>query len=170
LSDRVELLGTHTHDRVRRAYERASVFVLPCVIMANGDRDGIPNVLLEAMASGVPVVSTSVSGIPELIESERDGLLVPPSEPPVLADALERLLTEPELGERLARAARAKIEARFAREQSAAQLLALFQRRGDTVRTGVASGRRFAGRGPRAGPAPARDHVGARSRARGTAE
>src|SRR5207248_743971 len=77
------------------------------------DRDGIPNVLLEAMASGTPVVSTTVSGIPELVQSEHDGLLVPPSNPRALADALDRLLSAAGLGERLARAARAKIEEFF---------------------------------------------------------
>jgi len=136
LSERVQLLGTQTHDRVRLAYQRASIFALPCVITPDGDRDGIPNVLLEAMGSGIPVVSTPVSGIPELIESERDGLLVPPHNPPMLAGALERLLAEPEARERLARAARAKIEARFALDRSAILLLALFQPGG--VRTAPA--------------------------------
>jgi glycosyltransferase involved in cell wall biosynthesis len=165
LSDRVQLLGTQTHDRVRRAYQRASVFALPCVIMDDGDRDGIPNVLLEAMGSGVPVVSTPVSGIPELIESERDGLLVPPSDPPRLADALERLLTEPESGERLARAARAKIEARFAVEQGAAQLLALFQRGGTRSASASRSGDESPDGHLGSCPAPARGHRGVRSRA-----
>jgi len=127
LSDRVRLLGAQTDDMVCLAYQRASIFTLPCVTTADGDRDGIPNVLLEAMGSGVPVVSTPVSGIPELIESERDGLFVPPNSPTMLADALDRLLTQPELRERLARAARAKIEALFSLDRSSAQLLALFQ-------------------------------------------
>jgi len=127
LSDRVKLLGVQTYDMVCLAYQRASIFTLPCVTTADGDRDGIPNVLLEAMGSGVPVVSTPVSGIPELIESERDGLFVPPNSPTMLADALDRLLTQPELRERLARAARAKIEALFSIDRSSAQLLALFQ-------------------------------------------
>src|SRR5262249_3450479 len=64
LGERVRLPGAQAHDVVCLAYQRASVFVLPCVIASDGDRDGIPNVLLEAMASGVPVVSTPVSGIP----------------------------------------------------------------------------------------------------------
>ncbi len=128
LNDRVRLVGAQSHDMVCRAYQRASIFVLPCVVAGDGDRDGIPNVLLEAMGSGIPVVSTPVSGIPELIESERDGLLVPPNDPASLADALDRLLTSAELRERLGRAARAEIEAHFSIDRSSTQLLALFQR------------------------------------------
>ena len=127
LNDWVTLMGAQPHEQVRLAYEHAAVFVLPCVVAADGDRDGLPSVLLEAMGSGVPVVSTPVSGIPELIESERDGLLVPPNDPARLADALDRLLASAELRERLGRAARAKIEAHFSLDRSATQLLALFQ-------------------------------------------
>ena len=130
LNDRVTLMGAQPHEQVRLAYGHASVFVLPCVVAADGDRDGLPSVLLEAMGSGVPVVSTPVSGIPELIESERDGLLVPPNDPARLAEALDRLLTSAELRERLGRAARAKIEGLFSLDRSATQLLALFQQGG----------------------------------------
>jgi len=130
LSDRVKLLGVQTYDMVCLAYQRASIFALPCMVTADGDRDGLPNVLLEAMGSGVPVVSTPVSGIPELIESEHDGLFVPPNSPTELADALDRLLTQPELSELLARAARAKIQAHFSIDRSSTQLLALFQQGG----------------------------------------
>src|SRR2546421_8241353 len=126
LHDRVRLLGALPHERLRRAYQRVGLFALPGVVTADGDRDGIPNVLLEAMASGVPVVSTPISGIPEVINSEEQGLLVPPNKPAQLADALERLLNSPELQERLAFAARAKIETCFSVEKNSAQLLSLF--------------------------------------------
>ncbi|HYY72707.1 MAG TPA: glycosyltransferase family 4 protein [Candidatus Bathyarchaeia archaeon] len=126
LHDQVKFLGPLPHDRVCRLYQRVCLFALPCVVAANGDRDGIPNVLLEAMASGVPVVSTPVSGIPELIQSEVEGLLVPSNSPAKLADALDRLLDSPELRERLACAARSKIEACFSIERNSAKLLSLF--------------------------------------------
>src|SRR5205814_6559559 len=118
LHDRVRLLGALPHERLRRAYQRVGLFALPCIVTADGDRDGIPNVLLEAMASGVPVVSTPISGIPEVINSEQEGLLVPPNRPAQLADALERLLNSPELRERLAFAARAKIDRKSTRLNS----------------------------------------------------
>jgi glycosyltransferase involved in cell wall biosynthesis len=127
LGNHVTFLGAQAYDTVCLAYERAAVFVLPCVITSNGDRDGIPNVLLEAMASGVPVVSTPVSGIPELIASEVNGLLVPPHDPINLADAIERLLDSRELRDELALAARAKLESLFSLEASAEKLLSVLR-------------------------------------------
>lgn len=126
LADRITLLGAQPQEVVRAAYERAAIFVLPCVLAGDGDRDGLPVVLLEAMASGVPVVSTSVVGIPELIDAERDGLIVPPNDAHALAAALARLLVDPHLRDRLAGAARAKIEERFSIDRSADRLLAVF--------------------------------------------
>ena len=130
LNDRVRLLGALPHESVCRAYQRASIFALPCIVAADGDRDGVPNVLPEAMASGVPVVATPISGIPELIETELHGLLVPPNSPEMLADALDRLLTQPELCGRLASAARHRVEDCFSLERGSTRLLALFQRNG----------------------------------------
>jgi glycosyltransferase involved in cell wall biosynthesis len=101
------------------------------VIAADGDRDGIPTALLEAMASGTPVISTPVSGVPEVITSERNGLLIQPGDPVMLADALDKLLADSQLRNRLARAARANVEKRFTIDRSARQLLTLFQGGGD---------------------------------------
>src|SRR5256885_13895213 len=95
-------------EAVRETYRQADIFALPCVISQDGDRDGIPTVLLEAMASGLSVVSTRVSGIPELVESGRDGILVEPGNPEMLADALDRLLSDEDLRKRLGLAASTK--------------------------------------------------------------
>jgi glycosyltransferase involved in cell wall biosynthesis len=130
LQDRVAFLGAQPHEAVRLAYRRATIFALPCVVTAEGDRDGISNVLLEAMVSGVPVVSTSVSGILEVIQSGRNGLLVAPHDPTMPADALGLLLADADLRDRLARAARSTIEAHFAIERNARELVTLFQRGG----------------------------------------
>jgi glycosyltransferase involved in cell wall biosynthesis len=78
------------------------------------------------MASGIPVVSTAVAGIPELIESECDGLLVPAGDPVALSGALKRLLADPELRERLAANARVKVEEKFSIDHSAENLMDLF--------------------------------------------
>jgi glycosyltransferase involved in cell wall biosynthesis len=113
LDDTVELTGKLDHEEVIRRYADADLFVLPCTIVADGDRDGIPNVLLEAMAMGLPVVSTFVSGIPELVEHERNGLLVAPEDATALATAMRRLLDDDDLRARLAAAARATVTAHF---------------------------------------------------------
>ena len=113
LADTVTLLGAMAHDRLVAFYGQASVFALSPQVMEDGDRDGIPNVLAEAMAAGLPVVSTRVSGIPELVEDGHTGLLVGPKDPAALADAIERLLNDPAKSQSLAVAARRKMEDSF---------------------------------------------------------
>ncbi len=92
LGDVVQLQGSCTQKELIALYREADLFVLSPHILENGDRDGIPNVLMEALSVGLPVVATDVSGIPELIEHDRSGLLVPPCDEVALAEALERLL------------------------------------------------------------------------------
>lgn len=118
----VKLIGPLPQEILRSHYERASVFALPCVIAADGDRDILPNVIKEAMAIGVPIVTTRLDGIEELVEHGVTGLLVPPGDAPALAEALERLLTDPVLAETLAGNGRKIIEQRFDRQNNISQL------------------------------------------------
>jgi colanic acid/amylovoran biosynthesis glycosyltransferase len=113
LEQHVAFLGALSHDAVIDAYRRASLFVLPCVVGDDGDRDGIPNVILEAMAMGLPVVSTRHSGIPEAVEHEVTGLLVPPADAGGLADALAEVLEHPGPAERMGAQGRAVVIERF---------------------------------------------------------
>jgi glycosyltransferase involved in cell wall biosynthesis len=126
LVGRVTFAGSRVQPEIGDAYQRATVFVLAPVVTGDGDRDGIPNVLVEAMASQVPVVSTTVSGIPELIDDGVDGLLVPPSDPPSLADAIRRVLADPELAVSLGLAARRKVEREFDLTINTTALVRLF--------------------------------------------
>jgi len=102
-------LGTQPHDVVLNHYRLAHLFVLGCQVADNGDRDGIPNVLLESMAMGVPVVATHISAIPELVETEKTGLLVAPGQPRQLAQAMLRVLTDSALRARVIPAARQRV-------------------------------------------------------------
>jgi glycosyltransferase involved in cell wall biosynthesis len=98
-------LGAQPHEVVLNQYRQADLFVLGCEVASNGDRDGIPNVFLECMAMGVPVVSTKVSAISELIQDGKTGLLVSPGRPEEMAQAMIRLLTDKDLAHRVTRAA-----------------------------------------------------------------
>lgn len=122
LGERVYLLGSQPQERVRELLTEADVFVLPCVVAADGDQDGIPVSLMEAMALGVPVLSTRVSGIPELIQHDLSGLLVDQRDARCLAESLARLLTDEALRTRLVPSARARIEEEFGLQQNAARL------------------------------------------------
>ncbi len=114
LRGRITLAGSIPQDRlIEDLYARAAWLVVPSVVCADGDQDGIPTVILEAMAVGLPVITTPVSGIGEAVLHERTGLLVPPGDAPALADALARGLMDRALPGPLARNARRLVERRF---------------------------------------------------------
>jgi glycosyltransferase involved in cell wall biosynthesis len=123
LADRVRFRGSRTEGEVRELLAAADLFVLPSVIAENGQMEGVPVALMEALASGVPTVSTRMSGIPELIEDGRTGFLAEPGDPPSLANALERAIggsgLEPSEGRRT-------IETRFDVDVEGERLTELF--------------------------------------------
>ena len=125
LDDLVSITGPLSQPALLDLYRDASVFALACRVDDDGDRDGIPNVLVEAMAAGLPVVSTAISGIPELVEDGRTGLLVPPEDPVALAEALHRLEKDPVLRTQLADAGQAIVAERFDGDHLARRLAAL---------------------------------------------
>jgi colanic acid/amylovoran biosynthesis glycosyltransferase len=118
--------GALPNEDVLERYRRATLFCLPCVVAESGDRDGLPTSVLEAMALGLPVVTTSVNGLAEAVVHERTGLVVPTRDPGSLADALERLLRDVELREGLARCARTHVEEHFALDRNVLLLRSLF--------------------------------------------
>lgn len=128
LNDLVSLEGAMTHGRIIEAVSSASMFAAPCVVASDGNRDGLPTVLLEAMALGTPCISTDVTGIPELLRHERTGLCVPQRDPAALAGAIRRLRAEPELAARLAVDARQRIEEDFDIGRTSRNIAALHQR------------------------------------------
>lgn len=123
----VTLTGKMTQDQVIERYARAAVFVLPCRVAQDGDRDGIPNVLLEAMAMALATVSTRVSGIPEVIEHGVNGLLVPPMDASALAEALQLVLRDPAYAAELGAAARHTMASSFCRDRNLEQVHALLR-------------------------------------------
>lgn len=116
LGDRVVFLGPLSESEVRSEYEQADVFALPCRKLANGDQDGLPNVILEAMAHGLPVVSTRLDGITEAIDDGDSGLLADQDDPVGLAGQLAQLIADVELRERIGEAGRARVATRFERK------------------------------------------------------
>lgn len=131
LTSPVSLLGPRPQGEVMRQVQEAAVFAAPCVVGADGNRDGLPTVLLEAMALGTPCISTDVTGIPELLHPRHydvgeTGLMVPQRAPHALADALQRLLDAPLLRVQLAERARALIEEQFDVQRNTAQIRRLY--------------------------------------------
>ena len=127
LQERIEWRGAQAFDAVLEQYRAADLFVLPCRIAADGDRDGLPNVLMEAMSCALPVLSTRVSGIPELIDDGINGRLTPPGEPKALAAALAELIADHALRDRLGAAGEARLRADFAMDRGIDTLMARFQ-------------------------------------------
>ncbi len=125
-----QLLGTQPHQVVLAHYQKADLFVLGCEIAPNGDRDGIPNVLMESMAMGLPVVATNVSGIPELVEHERTGLLARPGDPKKLAEAMLRMLTDGDLRQQVIAAGRLRVTREFDNRHLIQELAEVYQQAG----------------------------------------
>jgi glycosyltransferase involved in cell wall biosynthesis len=113
LERRVELCGPRTHAELPAEYAAADVVMAPSVVDASGDRDGLPNVVLEAMACARPIVASELPGIAAAVVLGESGLLVPPGDPGALAAAIEMLLDAPELRRRLGTGARARAERDF---------------------------------------------------------
>jgi glycosyltransferase involved in cell wall biosynthesis len=132
LAAQIRLVGKLAREQVIERYARAALYVQPSRISADGDRDGIPNVLLEAMAMGLPVVATRVSGIPELVEDGVSGLLVEADQPAALADAMARLLATPSLCSDLGCRARDTVTAQFDNDHNLRLLCGLLQQAAGT--------------------------------------
>jgi len=107
-------------------YKAADIFVLPCVIAEDGSRDITPNALIEAMAMKLPVISTAVTGVPEIAEDGVSGLLVPPHDSQSLADAIIRFIQDEDLRINLGNEARKQIERRFDVTQNVQKRVELF--------------------------------------------
>ena len=126
LEENVRFLGHQTEREVRQLLLESDIFVLPSVVAGNGQMEGIPVALMEAMATGLPVVASDLSGIPELVEHEVSGLLCPPRDHMCLADAVERLANDSGLRQRLGTNGRRRVESEFSLESSAQALRRLF--------------------------------------------
>lgn len=150
LGERVALLGARPNEQVRALMRSCDLFVLPCRVGADGDRDGIPVVLMEAMAAGVCVISGDLPTIRELVIPDRTGVLVPPGDADALAAVIRDLLARPERRRAIAEAGRRYVLEEFSLERNLDRLQRAFAR--------AAAGHRSSQL--RAGPAPANAEAG----------
>jgi colanic acid/amylovoran biosynthesis glycosyltransferase len=125
LAAHVHLAGPLPQQEIVERYQRAHVLVLPCIVGSDGNRDGLPVSIVEALACGLPVISTDVTGIPEAVRNGCNGLIVPQGDVPELAAAIERLMLDPALLGNLRAAARSSIQEEFDERCTAARLHAL---------------------------------------------
>lgn len=133
LGERVQWSGALAQAEVLDCYRQSDIFALPCRIAADGDRDGLPNVLVEAASQKLACVSTNVSGVPELLIDGENGLVVEPDDPAALARALERLIREPALRRTLGGAAERRVREHFDHRSSIGQLKRLFEKEWQTA-------------------------------------
>lgn len=120
-------MGTRTHEKVLEQFRRSDLFILGCEIARNGDRDGIPNVLVESLAMGVPAVSTNVSALPEILIHRKTGLTVEPQDAEALAAAILQLLTDSELRGSLIEGGLQFVQTNFDNKKLITQLAEIFR-------------------------------------------
>ncbi len=132
LEDRLEWRGALPQTDVLEQYRNSDIFVLPCRIAKNGDRDGLPNVIVEAQSQRLPVISTTISGVPELVDDGKNGLLVEQNDPQQLSAAIEKLLTNPGLRHDMGVAGEKRVRGDFDHITSINYLGNLFEQQGVT--------------------------------------
>ncbi|HEX6179496.1 MAG TPA: glycosyltransferase family 4 protein [Thermoanaerobaculia bacterium] len=120
----VNIAGPRPEAEVARMMAEARMFVLPSIVASDGQMEGIPVALMEALATGRPVVSTKISGIPELVEDGASGFLVEPEDARALAAAMKKILTDRDLAEKMGRRGQEKVRAEFSQRECVAQLIA----------------------------------------------
>jgi glycosyltransferase involved in cell wall biosynthesis len=118
LGDSVKLLGAHSQDGVLERYRRAHLFVLPCIVGSDGNRDGLPVSIVEALSCGLPVVTTAVTGIPEVVQDLHNGMIVPEHNPKALAGSLQKLIVDEGLYKQLKQNARSSVVDRFDKDRT----------------------------------------------------
>ena len=127
ISDRITWKGALAQEEVLDYYRRSDIFALACRVAADGDRDGLPNVLVEAASQNLVCISTDISGIPELLTGGENGFVVPPEDPRLLAVAIEHAIREPALRHSLGKAAEHRVREHFDHNSSIRQLTRLFE-------------------------------------------
>jgi glycosyltransferase involved in cell wall biosynthesis len=147
--DRIEFRGRVSDEELRATYASSDVLVLPSILDARGDTEGLGVVLLEAMSYGVPVIASDIGGITDIVEHEQSGLLVPPGDAARLAQALERLARDPALAQRLGAAGEQRVRRDFGWPEIMAKWDAVYRGPAQT-RTDTASGAESGATPPRA--------------------
>ncbi|MGI9373156.1 MAG: glycosyltransferase family 4 protein [Hyphomicrobiales bacterium] len=135
LSTKITWYGAISQQQVIALYRESDMFVLPCRVAKDGDRDGLPNVLVEAQSQRLPCISTPVSGVTELLEDEVNGLLVTPDKPGELAVSITKLIENSPLRQRLGSAGEHIVRSKFSHEQGLKQLKALFDGDADMLKS-----------------------------------
>jgi glycosyltransferase involved in cell wall biosynthesis len=136
LGDKVNFLGHVPHNQVPELFRQADQFIMPCVVARRGDRDGLPNVILEALAFQVPVVATDVNGVGEAVIPGKTGWLVPQQESRLLAKAMREALSQPEEAQHRAQAGRELVRREFDSTTNYARLKACLEKAAAPPTTG----------------------------------
>ena len=127
LEDHVKLVGPLSQSEIAGRFAGATVFVLPCTTEPGGGMDNLPTVIMEAMASGLPVISTTTAGVPEMVDAGETGLLVPPDDPSALAEAITTLISQPKEARRLGARGRERAAEKFSIETNVKALVEILQ-------------------------------------------
>jgi glycosyltransferase involved in cell wall biosynthesis len=120
--------GFQSYEKIPDFFKKADIFIMPSIIHSSGDRDGIPTVIMESLLHHVPVIATPVSGIPELIEHDITGLLVPQKDPLAIVDAITFFISDKEKAKAMAKRGNQKVLELFNAEKNHRGVLALYTR------------------------------------------